>query len=79
MKKKNNLKKIPLFNTSRHSGKIKVATLLTPQEVSERLRLKRTTIWHYIRDGKLKAIRFNKKTWRILEKDLNKFLKQCRQ
>ncbi len=71
-------KEISLFNTSRHARKINVATLLTPQEVSERLRLKRATVWHYIREGKLKAIRFNKRTWRILEKDLNKFLKQCR-
>ncbi len=71
-------KKIPLFNTSRHARKIKATTLLTPQEVAERLRLKRSTIWEYIRKGKIKAIRFNKRTWRILEKDLNKFLKQCR-
>lgn len=76
---KKKAKKIPLFNTSRHARKINATTLLTPQEVSERLRLKRATIWSYIREGKLKAIRFNKRTWRILEKDLNKFLKQCRQ
>ena len=49
-----------------------------PQEVADRLRLRRSTVWRYIREGKIKAIMFNKRTYRISEKDLNQFLRKCK-
>ena len=73
--KKNNL---PLFNLKKLPRKLKATSLLTPQEVADRLRLRRSTVWRYIRDGKIKAFMFNKRTYRVLEKDLNQFLRRCR-
>ena len=50
--------------------------LLTPGEVAKRLKVSRATIWRYIREAKLKVIKFTKRTYRISEKDLNDFLKK---
>jgi len=74
--KKNNL---PLFKIGdRTPRKLRAINLLTPQEVADRLRLRRSTVWRYIREGKIKAIMFNKRTYRISEKDLNQFLRKCK-
>jgi len=48
----------------------------TPQEVANRLKISRATVWRYIRKKKLKVIKFTKRTYRISEKDLNDFLKK---
>ena len=48
----------------------------TPQEVANRLKISRATVWRYIREKKLKVIKFTKRTYRISEKDLNGFLKK---
>jgi len=46
----------------------------TPSEVADLLKVCRTTIWRYIRSGKLKAIKLSIKNYRISEKDLKRFL-----
>ena len=70
-------KNIPLFDLKKQKQKLRATSLLTPQEVAEHLRLKRSTVWRYIREGKIKAIRLNKRTYRVFEKDLNRFLRKC--
>lgn len=68
----------PLFEQkNREIKKIRAITLLTTQEAAERLRLKRETVLEYIRAGKIKAIQFNKRIYRIQEKELEKFIKKC--
>jgi len=61
----------------RNPKKIRAITLLTTQEAAERLRLRRDTVLDYIKKGKIKAIQFNKRIYRIQEKDLERFIKQC--
>ena len=74
-KEKNNL---ALFKNEKKIRKVRAINLLTPQEVAERLRLTRRTIMKYIREGKIRAIRLNRRIYRISEKDLNLFLKKCK-
>lgn len=50
--------------------------LLTPQQVANRLNIKRSSIWRYIRNKKLKVVKLTERTYRISEQELNKFLKQ---
>jgi excisionase family DNA binding protein len=52
--------------------------LLTPKQVAERLGVCRASVWRYIRKGKLKAIKYTARNFRITEKDLNQFLKKHR-
>lgn len=48
--------------------------LLTTKQVSERLQLKIQTVQKYIRDGKINAIKFGDKVYRVSEMDLMKFI-----
>jgi len=50
--------------------------LLTPKQAAERLGVCRASVWRYIRKGKLKAIKYTARNFRITEKDLNQFLKK---
>lgn len=50
--------------------------LLTPKEVSEILGVARSSIWRYIRQGKLKAIKFSKRNYRIKRREVEKFQKK---
>lgn len=50
--------------------------LLTPKQVANKLGVSEFTIWRYIKDGKLKAIKLTKRNFRIEEKDLIQFLKK---
>ena len=50
--------------------------LLTIKQVAERLGVCRASVWRYIRKGKLKAIKYTARNFRISEKDLNQFLKK---
>jgi excisionase family DNA binding protein len=78
MPEKKSKKGTPLFQQKTREGrKIRAMTLLTTQEAAERLRLRRETVLEYIRAGKIKAIQFNKRIYRIQEKDLDRFIKQC--
>jgi len=53
-----------------------MSKLLTPQQVAKRLGVCRESVWRYIRKGKLKAIKLTPRNFRIVEKDLNQFLKK---
>jgi len=52
--------------------------LLTPSQVAEELKLSSQTIWAYIRNGKLKAIKINNRNYRIKRSEIQRFLKECR-
>ncbi len=47
--------------------------LLTPEEVAKRLKVKKGTIYGWLRDGKLKGTKIGD-LWRIDEKDLQEFI-----
>lgn len=49
--------------------------LLKAKEVAEILQLNVLTVYEYIRDGRLKAIKFGR-SYRVEEKDLEKFIKE---
>ncbi|MBA7574672.1 hypothetical protein ES708_16484 [subsurface metagenome] len=48
--------------------------MLTIREVAEKLNLHYNTIYHYVRSGELKAIKFDK-VYRIREQELEKFIR----
>lgn len=48
---------------------------LTAKEVADILKLNIMTIYEYIRNGKLQAVKFGR-NYRIDEEDLNKFIKR---
>ena len=48
---------------------------LTAKEVANTLKLNILTVYEYIRNGKLRAIKFGR-SYRIEEKDLDKFIKE---
>ena len=50
--------------------------LYTPGEISKYLRIDIRTIYSYIKNKKLKAIKVGGKYWRIRESALQKFLKE---
>jgi excisionase family DNA binding protein len=50
---------------------------LTAQEVAQMLKLNIMTIYEYIREGRLKAIKFGR-NYRILLKDFEKFIDEQR-
>jgi excisionase family DNA binding protein len=48
--------------------------MLTLSQVAERLNLHYNTIYHYVRSGELKAIKFDK-VYRVKEQELEKFIR----
>ena len=48
---------------------------LTAKEVANTLKLNILTVYEYIRNGKLRAIKFGR-SYRVEEKDLDKFIKE---
>lgn len=51
-----------------------VARVFTVKEVAERFRVSQGTIYADIRTGRLKALRFGRKTYRITEESLQDYL-----
>lgn len=49
-------------------------TVLTLQEIAERLKLHPNTLRRYIKERKLAAMKFGR-VWRIEEKDLEEFMR----
>lgn len=49
--------------------------LYTLQEVATMLRLSRATIYNYVKQGKLKAVKIGL-SWKIKEADLKEFINQ---
>lgn len=52
--------------------------VLTPEEISQIMKVNIMTIYRWIKAGKLKASKITRRTYRILEKDFNNFLKKYR-
>lgn len=48
--------------------------MLTLYQVAERLSLHYNTIYHYVRSGELKAIKFDR-VYRVREQELEKFIR----
>jgi len=48
--------------------------MLTLHQVAEKLNLHYNTIYHYVRSGELKAIKFDK-VYRVKEQELEKFIR----
>lgn len=48
---------------------------LTAKEVANTLKLNILTVYEYIRNGKLRAIKFGR-SYRVEEKDLDRFIKE---
>jgi excisionase family DNA binding protein len=53
-------------------------TVLTPQEVARDLRVSLKTVYRWIYDGRLPASHLGEKTYRVLEKDLVKFMSKTK-
>jgi len=50
--------------------------LLTCEQVAKKLGVSIFTVYRYIKAGKLKAVKYTERNFRIVEKDLNQFLKR---
>lgn len=50
--------------------------LFTPEQVSKKLDVSIFTVYRYIKSGKLKAIKYSARNFRIDSKDLDDFLKR---
>lgn len=50
--------------------------LLTVEEVAEHLKVSKRTVYRWIDTGDLKVARIGRKTYRVFESDINKFLKK---
>ena len=48
--------------------------LFTPQEVAQKLKIDMSTVYRWIREGRLKAVKMGH-FWRISESELNRLLK----
>ena len=48
--------------------------LYTPQEVAEKLKLSKYTVYSLIKSGSLDAIRIGKRMYRIKDSDLRRFM-----
>ena len=49
-------------------------TLYTPQEVAEKLKLSKYTVYNFIKTGSLDAIRIGRRIYRIKDSDLRRFM-----
>lgn len=47
----------------------------TPQEIADRLKVNKMTVYKWIREGKLKAVKIGD-LWRIAESELERFIKE---
>ena len=50
--------------------------ILTIQEVAKALKVSKRTVYRWIDVGDLKAARIGRKTYRVFESDLNKFIRK---
>ena len=51
-----------------------MTTYYTPEEVADILKVRKHTVWNWLREGTLKGTKINGKIWRITEKDLEAFI-----
>lgn len=50
--------------------------LLTIQEVAKYLKVSKRTVYRWVDSGDLKVARIGRKTYRVFESDLNKFIRK---
>lgn len=55
--------------------RIENSKLYTPEEVADMLKVKKQTVWKWLRQGILHGVKIGK-LWRIPEKDLTEFLEK---
>jgi len=48
----------------------------TPTEIADMLKISRASVWRYIREKKLKAIKLGHSTYRISEENFNSFIEK---
>ena len=51
-----------------------MTTYYTPEEVADILKVRKHTVWNWLREGTLKGTKINGKIWRITDKDLVAFI-----
>ena len=51
-----------------------MTTYYTPEEVADILKVRKHTVWNWLREGTLKGTKINVKIWRITDKDLEAFI-----
>ncbi|MBS6943011.1 MAG: helix-turn-helix domain-containing protein [Clostridiales bacterium] len=51
-----------------------MTTYYTPEEVADILKVRKHTVWNWLREGTLKGTKINGKIWRITDKDLEAFI-----
>ena len=51
-----------------------MTTYYTPEEVADLLKVRKHTVWNWLREGTLKGTKINGKIWRITDKDLEAFI-----
>ena len=51
-----------------------MTTYYTPEEVADILKVRKHTVWNWLREGTLKGTKINGKIWRITDKDLEEFI-----
>lgn len=50
-------------------------TFYTPEEVAEILKVRKHTVWNWLREGSLKGTKINGKIWRITADELEAFIR----
>ena len=51
-----------------------MTTYYTPEEVADILKVRKHTVWNWLREGTLKGTKINGKIWRITDKDLEAYI-----
>ena len=51
-----------------------MTTYYTPEEVADILKVRKHTVWNWLREGTLKGTKINGKIWRSTYKDLEAFI-----
>ena len=51
-----------------------MTTYYTPEEVADILKVRKHTVWNWLREGTLKGTKINGKIWRITDEDLEAFI-----
>jgi len=58
-------------------GCVALPTLYTPEEIADKLRVSRRSVYHWLTSGKLSGLKAGQ-YWRITEEDLIIFMKRLR-
>ncbi len=49
-------------------------TYYTPEEVADILKVRKHTVWNWLREGTLKGTKINGKIWRVTDEELKAFI-----